>query len=198
MITLTDVARQKIRQLLEQESRPDLALRFAIDGRGPGGYRYRLGFIAQADRRPDDTVVDASGIEIVVDPGSAPHLKGVTIDYLETLQESGFKIDNPNSPWTDPRAKAVQDVIDQEINPAVGSHGGYVVLQDVKDDVAYIEMHGGCQGCGMAEVTLRQGIEMRIREAVPGIREVVDATDHAGGTQPYYRSGSAEGGSPLA
>jgi Fe/S biogenesis protein NfuA len=196
VITLTDVAREKVRQLLEQESRKDLALRLAIDGRGPGGFRYRLGFIPRADRQAEDAVVDAGGFEIVIDPGSAQHLRGTTIDYLETLQESGFKIDNPNSPWTDPRARAVQAVIDQEINPAVGGHGGYVVLRDVKDDVAYIEMHGGCQGCGMADVTLRQGIELRIREAVPGIREVVDATDHAGGSSPYYRS--ADGDSPLA
>ena len=196
MITLTDVARVKIRQLLEAEKRPDLLLRFAIDGRGPGGYRYRLGFIPAADRRPEDAVVDGGGFEIVVDPASAPHLQGVTIDYVETLHESGFKIDNPNSPWTDPKARAVQAIIDQEINPAVGSHGGYVVLTDVKDDVAYIEMHGGCQGCGMADVTLRQGIEQRIREAVPGIREVVDATDHASGANPYYRSSGGE--SPLA
>ena len=196
MITLTDLARTKIRQLLEQEKRSDLSLRFAIDGRGPGGYRYRLGFIPAADQRPEDAVVDADGIQIVVDPASAPHLKGVTVDYVETLQESGFKIDNPNSPWTDPRARAVQAIIDQEINPAVGSHGGYVVLTDVKDDVAYIEMHGGCQGCGMADVTLRQGIELRIREAVPEIRQVVDATDHAGGANPYYRA--HEGESPLS
>jgi Fe-S cluster biogenesis protein NfuA len=67
----------------------------------------------------------------------------------------------------------VQEVIDREINPAVASHGGYVVLLDVKDDVVYVEMRGVCQGCGMASVTLRQGIESRILESVPGIRQVI-------------------------
>lgn len=196
MVTVTEVARTKILRLIESEQRKDLAVRFSIDGRGPGGFRYRLGFVARDDRRPDDTVVEAGGFEILVDAGSAPHLQGTHIDYVETLQESGFKIENPNSAWTDPTALAVQTVIDRDINPAVASHGGYVVLSDVRDHVAYIEMHGGCQGCGMASVTLRQGIELRIKEAVPDIREVVDVTQHAAGANPYYRS--EEGQSPLS
>ncbi len=196
MITVTEVARRKILGLIAQEKGKDLALRFSIDGRGPGGFRYRLGFVGRDDRRPDDAVVDAGGFDVFMDPASAPNLAGVTVDYVETLQESGFKIDNPNSPWTDPKAQAVQHLLDHEINPAVAMHGGHVVLVDVRDDVAYVEMHGGCQGCGMASVTLRQGIETRIKETVPGIREVVDATDHAGGTNPYYRGG--DGQSPLA
>lgn len=186
MVTVTEVARRKILDLLAQEPRKGLGLRFAIDGRGPGGYRYRLGFVGPEDRRPDDTVFDAGGFPMYVDAASAPRLKGSSIDYVETLQESGFKIDNPNPAWDDPKARAVQEVIDRDINPAVASHGGHVVLLDVKDDVVYVEMLGGCQGCGMANVTLRQGIETRIIESVPGIRQVVDATNHARGTNPYY------------
>ena len=195
MITFTDVARGKIVALLALEDRKDLAVRFAVDGRVPGGFRYRLGFVPAADRGPDDSVIDAGGFEVLMDRESATCLAGAKVDYVETLQESGFKIDNPNSPWTDPLAQAVQQVIDRDINPAVASHGGQVVLVDVKDGVAYVEMNGGCQGCGMANVTLRQGIEARIKEEVPGIREVVDATNHAGGANPYYAAG--EGQSPL-
>jgi Fe/S biogenesis protein NfuA len=197
MITITDAARTKVLALLESEERKGLALRFAIDGRGPGGFRYRLGFVTPEERRPDDTVVDAGGFEVFVDGQSAPNLNGASLDYVETLQESGFKIDNPNSGWSDPKAAAVQHVLDTEINPAVAAHGGYVALLDLKDDVAYIAMGGGCQGCGMADVTLRQGVEVRIKEAVPEIRAIVDTTDHAGGTNPYYQP--AKGGrSPLA
>jgi len=197
MIAITDAARRKVLALLESEERKGQALRFAIDGRGPGGFRYRLGFVTPEERRPDDTVVDAGGFEVFVDGQSAPNLKGASLDYVETLQESGFKIDNPNSGWTDPKAVAVQRVLDTEINPAVAAHGGYVALLDLKDDVVYIAMGGGCQGCGMADVTLRQGVEVRIKEAVPEIRAIVDTTDHAGGTNPYYQP--AKGGrSPLA
>jgi len=188
VVTVTEVARKKILELLSQESRQGLGLRFAVDGRGPGGFRYRLGFVSPEERRSDDTVFDAGGFQMFIDAESAPRLNGASIDYVETLQESGFKIDNPNAAWSDPKAQAVQEVIDRDINPAVASHGGHVVLLDVKDDVVYVEMHGGCQGCGMASVTLRQGIETRILESVPGIRQVIDATNHAGGANPYYAS----------
>jgi Fe/S biogenesis protein NfuA len=188
MVTVTEVARAKILALLAQEDRQGMALRFAADGRGPGGFRYRLGFVPPEERGAEDVAFDAGGFQMVVDAQSVPKVTGASIDYVETLQESGFKIDNPNAAWSDPKAKAVQEVLDREINPAVASHGGHVVLLDVRDEVAYVELHGGCQGCGMASVTLRQGIETRILESVPGIRQVVDSTDHAGGTNPYYAS----------
>ena len=91
----------------------------------------------------------------------------------------------------------MQELLDREINPAIAAHGGWIQLLDVKDDVVYISMGGGCHGCGMADVTLRQGVEVRIKETVPDIRAVVDTTDHAGGTNPYYR-GAVPGASPLA
>ncbi len=83
-------------------------------------------------------------------------------------------------------------MLDEEINPAVAQHGGWVNLLEVKDDVAYVQLGGGCQGCGMADVTLKQGIEVRIREAVPEISQIIDTTDHAGGKNPYYQP--AKGG----
>lgn len=82
----------------------------------------------------------------------------------------------------------VQHVIDTLINPGVAGHGGYVTLAGVENEVAYITMGGGCQGCGMADVTLRQGIVATIRAQVPEIAQVLDATDHAGGLNPYYQS----------
>jgi Fe-S cluster biogenesis protein NfuA len=82
--------------------------------------------------------------------------------------------------------RKVQDVLDEQINPGVAAHGGYVELIDVQDDNIYIRMGGGCQGCGAADVTLKMGIERLIREQVPQVREILDTTDHAGGTNPYY------------
>lgn len=197
MVTLTDAARDKILALLAAEGREGLALRFAIDGRGPGGFQYKLGFVGPEEQRADDTVVEAGGVRVYVDPVSAENLKGTTIDFVETPTQSGFKIDNPNPVWSDPKAVAVQKVLDDEINPAVAAHGGFVTLLEVKDDVVYIALGGGCQGCGMVDVTLKQGIEVRIREAVPSVREIIDSTDHAGGKNPYYRP-SKGGASPYA
>ena len=80
----------------------------------------------------------------------------------------------------------VQELIDTTINPAVAGHGGYVELIDVQDNRVYLQMGGGCQGCGAADVTLKAGIERMIFEEVPEISEVLDTTDHASGSNPYY------------
>ena len=83
-------------------------------------------------------------------------------------------------------AAKVQELIDSTINPAVAGHGGFVQLMEVKDNKVYIQMGGGCQGCGAADVTLKAGIERLIKEELPEIEEVLDSTDHASGTNPYY------------
>ncbi len=192
MLTVTDSAKSKVLELLKSQGRAGLHLRAAIAGRGHGGFQYRLGFVGDEERGPDDRVIEAGGFKVLVDPESAPNLEGATIDYVEGPQGSGFKVDNPNPLWKDATALAVQQVLDRDINPAVAGHGGWVTLLDVKNDVAYIQLGGGCQGCGMVDVTLKQGIEVRIREAVPSIREIIDSTDHAGGKNPYFQP--AKGG----
>ena len=85
----------------------------------------------------------------------------------------------------------VQELIDTMINPAVAGHGGFVELVDVQDNRVYLQMGGGCQGCGAADITLKAGIERLIREELPEVEEVVDATDHASGANPYYTPGEA-------
>ncbi|HEV8702226.1 MAG TPA: NifU family protein [Candidatus Polarisedimenticolia bacterium] len=81
----------------------------------------------------------------------------------------------------------IQKILDEMINPAVASHGGYVELLDVKENVAYLKLGGGCQGCGMVNVTLKQGIEATLKEEIPQLAGVIDQTDHAGGSNPYYQ-----------
>ncbi len=80
----------------------------------------------------------------------------------------------------------VQELLDSTINPAVAGHGGFVQLIDVKDNRVYLQLGGGCQGCGAADITLKSGIERLIKEEIPEIEEVLDTTDHASGENPYY------------
>lgn len=197
MVNITDSARKKILGLLEAEGQQGLGLRVAVTGGGPGSFQYQLGLEGEKDQGAEDSVIDVGGFKVFVDPESAPKLKGATIDYVEGITESGFKIENPNAAWTNPKAAAVQQVLDTQINPGVAMHGGHVTLLDVKDDIAYIALGGGCQGCGMADVTLKQGIEVAIKEAVPEIRQIIDSTDHAGGTNPYYQPSKGGGHSPF-
>jgi Fe/S biogenesis protein NfuA len=199
MITITEAAQKQISGLLADEDRRGLVLRLAITGRQPGGFQYKLGFVREDEKADDDVVIDAGSFKVFIDAESAPNLQGATLDFQEDPVQSGFKLQNPNSGWTDPKAIAIQKLLDEHINPAVADHGGYVVLLDVRDDIAYVALGGGCQGCGMADVTLKQGIEALITEEVPGIRQVVDSTDHASGTNPYYQPAKGgRGQSPFA
>ena len=106
-----------------------------------------------------------------------PEIKGVK-DYREDLPKPGMNT---------PQAAAIQDLLDNSINPAVAMHGGHIALVDVQEDTVYIRLEGGCQGCGMADVTLKQGIEVQIKQAVPEISKVLDVSDHASGENPYYQ-----------
>ncbi|MBI3992839.1 MAG: NifU family protein [Candidatus Lambdaproteobacteria bacterium] len=99
----------------------------------------------------------------------------------------GFKQVDKSTRPREEQMKIVQNLLDEEVNPAVASHGGYFELLDVKDDTVYVALGGGCQGCGMVDVTLRQGVEQRMREVLPEMVALVDTTDHASGSNPYYQ-----------
>ena len=188
MITVTDTAKQQIISIMESQGRQGDGLRVGIVGRSSGGFRYTMNLVEEGQESPEDVVVDSGEFKVFIDPQSAPHLEGVTVDYIDNgLHGSGFKIDNPNPVWTDPLALRVQELIDERINPGVGAHGGHVELLDVQDNTVFVRLGGGCQGCGMVDVTLRQGIEALIREELPEIQQVVDTTDHASGSNPYYQ-----------
>ena len=123
---------------------------------------------------------------VFIDPKRAKYIDGTTLDYQEPLMGGGFSFENPNPLWMDDISKAVAEIIGSEVNPAVASHGGHVELMGVEDGKAVIVFGGGCQGCGMADVTLKQGVETMIKDNVPSITEVIDATDHAAGENPFY------------
>lgn len=197
MITLTEAAIQKICEIIEAKNQQGYALRLRISGRGTTEFHYEFRFINEAEKLPDDIVLDMGPFKLIVDGASAPNLEGTVIDFGGLGGERGLRIENPNSVWDDPVALAVANVVEYQINPGIRAHGGYVELIDVKDGVVTITMNGGCQGCGMAAFTLRMSIERMIREAVPEIQEIVDVTEHAAGTSPFYRA-AASGASPLA
>jgi len=188
MLTVTEAAKRKILSVIQAHGKSGDGLRIAIVGRSAAGFTYDMQLVGEGDAQAEDIVVDVGDFPVIIDAESAPHMRDVIIDYVEDLQQSGFRIGNPNSVWTDPKAMAVQELLDTQINPAVASHGGHIELVDVHDDIVYIRFGGGCQGCGMVSVTLNQGVEQAIREAFPEIREIVDVTDHAAGTNPYYQS----------
>jgi Fe/S biogenesis protein NfuA len=187
MVQVTDAARSQIQEILAAQDEKGLVVRLGITGRGRNGFEYELTLLSLTEADPNDARHDMNGFSLLLDAAHLEDLDNVTLDYVEQDGGMGFKIENPNPVWRDALAVRVQETLDREINPGVASHGGHVALLDVRDNRAYIRLSGGCQGCGMADVTLKQGIEVAIKKAVPEIVEVLDSTDHASGTNPYYQ-----------
>ena len=186
-ITFTEAAQARVTAFLEGQGTAGLVLRVAIQGRTAGGFQYAVGITDASGRHDDDVVIDAGSFTVVVDPDSLRDLRGTSIDYVDTGAGGGLQINNPNPVWRDPLALRVQAIIDTQINPSVASHGGWIELLGVTDNKAFIRLGGGCQGCGMADVTLKQGIETMIVAGIPEITQVIDETDHAAGENPYFR-----------
>jgi Fe/S biogenesis protein NfuA len=186
-ITVTPAARAKIDAVRSKSGHPDARLRIAIAGRRGGQFVYQLDLVAAADAPATDIVIDTPGLSLLVEPSSAAKLEGAVIDLDPSAIGGALRIDNPNEGWRDPVAARIQEVLDRQINPSVAAHGGFVDLLEVRGPAAYVQLGGGCQGCAQVDVTLRQGIEVAIKAAVPQIVEVIDVTDHAAGTNPYFQ-----------
>jgi Fe/S biogenesis protein NfuA len=199
IVIVTDAAREKIQEIMEMQNIVGRgAIRVGIAGRGPAGFNYSMSLEEDAEPAEGEAVQDEGNFKILLDGENLEKLRGASIDFVGQLVGGGFKIDNPNSVWDDPLAVEIQALIDSQINPGVASHGGYVELLDVKDSRVFVRMGGGCQGCGMASVTLKQGVEVLIKQSFPQIEAVVDSTDHAGGENPYYQPAKgATGASPF-
>ena len=186
LIQLTPIAKERVKSIVDSEDLEVEGLRVSITGRTASTFEYSLGL--EVELHPDDVVIDLGDLKVLVDSQSMDSLKGSIIDYVEDLNASGFRVDNPNQPtWDDSRAQKIQELIDTRINPSVASHGGNIQLLDVTEDSVYVHMGGGCQGCGQASATLKQGVQTMIQEEFPEIVNVIDTTDHAAGTNPYYQ-----------
>ncbi|HHC09229.1 MAG TPA: hypothetical protein ENK55_11015 [Actinobacteria bacterium] len=195
VITITDAALGQILELRAAEDFEDLHLGLRIVGTSPQGFAYETAFLRPEDVGADDHVEWHGELPVAIPPESVEDLRGAVLD----LVEGGLVIRNPNVPRT-PSIVGDQPPLDLEgtveerirrllherINPAIAAHGGIANLVAVEGSKALLELGGGCQGCGLAAITLRQGIEAAIVEAIPEITEVVDVTDHSLGANPYY------------
>jgi Fe/S biogenesis protein NfuA len=186
-IMVTPAASAKIDAVRSKSGHPDACLRVVIAGRRGGQFVYELDLVAREDAPPTDLVVETADLRLLIEPGSAANLDGAVIDLDPSKLGGALRIDNPNEGWRDPLSSRIQEVLDRQINPSVAAHGGFVDLLEVRGGAAYVQLGGGCQGCAQVDVTLRQGIEVAIMAAVPQITEVIDVTDHAAGTNPYFQ-----------
>jgi Fe/S biogenesis protein NfuA len=197
VIQVTEVALAKILELRAAEDDPDgLGLRIEITGTRGADFTYDLAFEPLADCADDDIVHEQDGLAVVVPAASVEDLRGATLDLPTNRDQGGLVLRNPNRPSTPQLGEAIEltgtpeekvrRLLDVQVNPAIAAHGGYAALVKVEGQAAYITMGGGCQGCAMSALTLREGIESAILANVPEITEVIDTTDHAVGENPYY------------
>ncbi|HEX9505276.1 MAG TPA: NifU family protein [Acidimicrobiia bacterium] len=198
VLTITEEARAMVLEVRGSEPEPDtLALWVEVNGEQAGAYTYLMEFRPSAELAPDVLVQHDDELAVAIPADSVDKLRGATLEL-----NGGMVMQNPNRPHAAHAAildrpgadlsgdvpQRVIQVLEEQINPAIASHGGHAELVAVEGNIAYLRLSGGCQGCGMASVTLSQGIEVAILDAIPEITEVVDVTDHATGANPYYEA----------
>jgi Fe/S biogenesis protein NfuA len=205
VLMASDVALTMVLELrAAEEDAESLALWVEVSGTSGDAYSYDMYFQAIADAGPEDWSAEREGLALVVPADSVAKMRGATLDVNPDVNLGGMVIQNPNRPplpagpspdlagppadLSGDVAQRVLQVLEQQINPGIAAHGGRADLVAVEDDAAYLRLSGGCAGCGMAAVTLSQGIEVALRESVPEILQVIDVTDHAAGTNPYYEA----------
>ena len=204
VLTVTDQARKKVQALRAEEANAEsLALWLEVTGVTGTEFTYDMYFDAVDQAGPADVVQQHDDLSVVIPAASVDQVRGSTLGVSRDLLNPGMTVTNPNRPpapaspsitarppadLSGDVAQRVAQVIEAQVNPSIASHGGHAELVAVDDGTAYLRLSGGCQGCGMATVTLTQGIEVAIRESVPEIVNVADVTDHASGANPYYEA----------
>ena len=201
MLAITNAAYDKVMGFLLQEAEPERqAMWLEVTGTSGNQWTCSIALKPLDAAAPYDAVVRQRDLAIVVPERDFDKVRGATIDWLDDpFGAGGLRVDNPNTPspaiGAPPPAdlsgdvpQRVIQVLDQQVNPTIAAHGGRAELVAVEQGTAYLRLGGGCQGCAMATVTLSQGIETAILQAVPEITSVVDVTDHQTGTNPYFEA----------
>lgn len=196
ILSLSETALEKIIEIRDQEPGDEAyALLVEVTGISGNQFAYELSFVPVADRGETDHLDQHGDLVIAVPETDIDKLRGASLD----LTAQGLAMNNPNNPspaigsepigeLSGPLADQVAQVLATHVNPAIAGHGGAAELVGVEGADVYLRLMGGCQGCGMAAVTLGQGIERILRDAIPDIGQVIDVTDHASGSNPYYEA----------
>lgn len=190
-LTVTENALRYISELRERLGLPVKGIRVKATPRSPLRADFAMSFVpAEEPESPTAFIQSTDDLDIYIAPECAPYLEGATIDFVFRLIGSELKVLAPLRKLDTPDgriAAKIEQVLAGQVNPALATHGGAAALLDVMDGIAFLELTGGCQGCSMADATLKNGIEKSIRESVPEVRELRDVTEHANGRNPYFQ-----------
>ncbi|MGK2958268.1 MAG: NifU family protein [Acidimicrobiales bacterium] len=194
IVIVSEKARTEILAMRSAEAEGDtLALAIAVTGHSGNEYAYELTFEPLGDLPNGVQLYQSGDLPVAIGEDDEHRLRGSVLDLVDP---TGLVLRNPNRPpppvvpgsleLTGTVEERLAQLLEGEINPMLASHGGFAAMDRVEDGVAYLSMGGGCQGCGLAQMTLTEGIKTSVLEQIPEITTVVDITDHGAGTNPFY------------
>lgn len=193
-LNISAVAAEQIAGVIQNHQNPVAGLKMQIQGRSDGKLQHSLSLVEEGAELGEDLSVEVTienfedTIEVFYAKRDAFYLNGLVVDW-ETAEDGTPSIifKNPNPLWRDNRELTIYELFEEHLNPQLAQHGGMISLLSVEENTVYVEFGGGCVGCGMLDVTLKQGVETAVKEFVPEIEKVVDVTDHQSGDNPYYK-----------
>lgn len=193
MITITESAQEYLAELLKKQDCDGIAVRiFTLDAGTPKAETC-ISFCRPGEAQETDEIRQYASFNAYLEQRSIPYLKDAVVDYAKDSMGGQLTIKAPNSrlPQIGQNSSLedrVNYVLYNEINPSLAAHGGVVTLEEIFDSsVAVLKFGGGCQGCGMVDLTLKEGVEKTLREKIPQLTEVRDITDHTKRENAYFK-----------
>ncbi|WP_271408158.1 Fe-S biogenesis protein NfuA [Pseudomonas sp. Q1-7] len=191
-ITITQAAQDYLADLLEKQNTPGIGIRIFITQPGTQYAETCIAYCKPGEQKPEDNAVALAAFTAWIDGVSEPFLEDAVVDYATDRMGGQLTIKAPNAkvPMVSedsPLNERINYYLQTEINPGLASHGGQVSLVDVVDEgIAVLQFGGGCQGCGMVDMTLKDGVEKTLMERIPELKGVRDVTDHSNRENAYY------------
>lgn len=193
MVTITEPAQEYLAELLKKQDCEGIGIRVFILDPGTPKAETCISFCRPGEEKTEDERKSYDHFDAWVEKRSIPFLEDAVVDYAKDSMGGQLTIKAPNSRLPkirddSPLEDRINYVLYNEINPSLASHGGVVSLEEIVDDsVAVLKFGGGCQGCGMVDVTLKEGVEKTLIEQVPGLTGVRDVTDHSNRENAYFQ-----------
>lgn len=191
-ITITDAAHDYLAELLDKQNTKDIGIRIFITQPGTPYAETCISYCKPGEQKPDDIALALKSFTAWIDAISEPFLVDAVVDYASDRMGGQLTIKAPNAKVPmigedSPLNERINYYLQTEVNPGLASHGGQVTLVDiVEEGIAVLQFGGGCQGCGMVDVTLKEGVEKTLMERIPDLKGVRDVTDHSNRENAYY------------
>ncbi len=190
-ISITEAAQEYLADLLSKQNTTGISIRIFITQPGTPHAETCIAYCKPGEEKPEDTALALSSFTAYIDALSEPFLEDAVVDYATDRMGGQLTIKAPNAkvPMVNedsPLSERITYYLQTEINPGLAGHGGQVSLVDIDDGIVILRFGGGCQGCGQADVTLKEGIEKTLLERIPGLKGVRDVTDHSNRENAYY------------